>query len=225
MDFYAHSFLAVVYRSLASLGLVALVAGGCDATFEGWGAPPEEVAAVFGVLDVRAARQTVRLEAVRTDPDRPLVPQPLEAELVDEGTGTRIPATMRLVTLDDGSQARLADFFTRIVPGRAYRLEVRDSQGRAGAARTVVPIDHAMRVQAPRRDSLKLTQGVVVEGLSRAPAGVLLRYHLVVTLGPDRNFGDTASVVVESDVGEPVSDGWRVAADPQRDAPELLFRL
>ena len=208
----------------ASLLVLALAAGACDTTFEGRGEMPEEVAAVYGVLDARASVQTVRLEAVRTEPERPPVPPTLQADLVREATGVRTPGAVRLVPLGDGSQARLAAFALGLMPGESYRLDVRDAAGHTGSARAVVPPVRAMQVQAPRRDSLRITQGVLVQGLEGAPAGVTLRYHLVITVAPSSNFGDTTSVVLQGDVGEPASGGWRVAADPQRDAPVLLAR-
>jgi hypothetical protein len=208
-----------------ALFLLVLACGGCDDAFEGQGTPPEEVAIVFGVLDVRATRQTVRLEAVRVDPERPSTPPLLTADLTDEGSGARTPGGIRVVPTGEGLPARLADFGLPIVPGRTYRLDVRDEQGRTGSARTVVPESHPLVVLPPRWDSLRFVQEVVVEGLGRAPASVTLRYHVVITLDASRVAGDTASVVLDVPIGEPVPGGWRVATDPKRDAPDLIFGL
>lgn len=212
-------------RAHPCLILLVLALGGCDDAFEGQGAPPDEVAAVYGVLDVRAARQTVRLEAVRDTPDRPVTLPSLAADLLDEGSGERTSAVLRVVPTGNGQLARLAEFGLSIAPGRTYRLDVQDAQGRVGSARTVVPGAHRMVVLPPRRDSLRLIQEVVVEGLVRAPASVALRYHVIITLDANRVSGDTASVLLDVPIGDPVPGGWRIAADLRRDAADLIFRL
>jgi hypothetical protein len=214
-----------VCRAHLCLTFLVLAIGGCDDAFEGQGAPPDEVAAVYGVLDGRAARQTVRLEAVRDTPDRPATLPPLTADLLDEATGERTAAVLRVVPTGNGQLARLAEFGLTIAPGRTYRLDVHNAQGHTGSARTTVPEAHRMAVLPPRRDSLRLIQEVMVEGLVRAPASVALRYHVVITLDANRVSGDTASVLLDVPIGDPGPGGWRVAADLRRDAADLIFRL
>ncbi len=207
-------------RLLPILCLLSLAA--CDASFEGRGAVPDEVAAVYGILSADAPEQLVRLEPVRTEPLRPLVPVRLTAVLDDETTGARTPATFRRATLQDGTQADVAVFGLAAASGHTYRLTVQDSLGRTGQARTVVPPARPLVVEAPRRDSLRVRQGVIVDGLGQAPASVTLLYHVVITRVAGGVAGDSARVTVQAPIGEPASGGWRVDADPQRDALELL---
>jgi hypothetical protein len=134
----SHGFVAAV--------LASALAAGCDDTFQPFHENEDAIFSMFGVLDLKADTQWVRVMPVRQN--LLLGPEPIDAVVTLEHLGSG-----QMVTLNDSlfrftdpqldGVAYVHNFWTteRLQPGTSYRLTAARGDGASSTALVVMPVD------------------------------------------------------------------------------------
>lgn len=142
MPFYRtqHSPTARCLRMPLLLATAVLLVTGCDTSVDTFVPNDEQVYSIFGVLDVAADTQFIRVEPL-ADSTQVGAPSEIDATVTLEHLGAERTVTLRDSFMEISPGLSVHNFWTAepVEPGATYRLRVARSDGVASEATATLP--------------------------------------------------------------------------------------
>ncbi len=187
-----------------ALSLTVLVLAGCDNMVEPISADREDTVALYGFLDMRAATQVIRLEALRStilNQEDDL--ENVRVRSIAVGSGTFVEWRDSTGTDDAGKPVSLyvADFAP--AAGTRYRLTATRDDVVLAEAITDVPAAPGLWIDLARGDENSLAQTVILRDMHGVPERVTVSFTVI---DPDQPEPLTIAVPYGPLVQQPVTE-------------------
>ena len=195
---------------------------GCDNTIEPIDDSGSEAFAIHGYLDMRIARQVVRIEALRPNVLSPPVSlEDVQVSTIESESGLFQIWKDSTVTLNSGEPGTVYAANFRPELGRTYRLIVSRNGATGSEAVAKLPAKPPILVNPPDGDSLNIKQRIVLQGMTEKPNQIKLSYVVV----PPDDSGEQTISVAYGQPGVATSSGWEFEVDLVRDRIIILNQL
>lgn len=176
---------------------------------------------VYGFLDSSADTQYVRLQALRSQPERQELPQDRPV-VRTRSLESEQPAIWQdsLVTLDDGTTGLLYYAVFTPAPGSHHELEILQSGEVITRATTTVPEVPGLHVEPVQSDSEPVQQFVTLSGFRRIPEDASTFYWIVIREDAPRKI-----TFPYTQGGTVSTEGWNVIVHLARDLAAVRSQL
>ncbi|NQV72924.1 hypothetical protein HQ496_07365 [bacterium] len=195
---------------------------GCDNTIEPIDDSGSEAFAIHGYLDMRVARQVVRIEALRPNVlSNPISLEDVQVSTIESESGLFQIWKDSTVILNSGEPGFVFAANFRPELGRTYRLIVSRNGESGSEAIAKLPAKPPTFVNPPVGDSLNIKQRIVLQGMTEKPIQITLSYVVV----PADDSGERTIRIAYGQPGVATSSGWEFDVDLVTDRIIILNQL